>query len=257
MKKIFFYLGFAALLLGYLNPNHFQPWLTIQSEVLAYVFMFILLAVFLVAAKNIEINIYVAGLSLLIILNLVVQLVFSVYSFKSDVVFVALYLTGFLFSVIFGQNIKNIRPAFQTEFLIFLSLCGFACSLLAIYQTLIIPADNLNLWSSSFYPPLRASSNLSQPNHFGIVASTGIASLCCLEKKGTISRGFFLFSAIFLSLCCGASVSKASMLAVVAISLFYLVLSDNKKKGFVFLINIPVFLFSALYYFRKLKNTGF
>lgn len=199
-RKIFLILTTFTILLSWLIPNHYVPWLTSHSEFFAFASLLILsIFVFKFIPKIyiVQINIFILFLILIPIIQFFTGKIF----FWGDTLIVIIYLLGFFCALTIGFNISKDVSLKKNIYIVLCSTILFASIVsvfLAIKQWLL--QSNGQLWLVEFPLGARPFANFAQPNTCATFLSFGlIASLYLYEKKyinkfcGILLASFILF----------------------------------------------------------------
>ncbi len=199
-EKVFLILASITILLSWLIPNHYVPWLTSHSEFFAFASL-IILSIFIFKFIN---HIYIPKNNifiLLLILIPIIQFLLGKIFFWGDAFIVFIYLFSFFYALCLGFNISKGPFLKQNIYLIFYSMILFASVVsvfLAMKQWLLQSSGQL--WLVDFPLNARPFANFAQPNTLATFLCMGLmASLYLYEKKyinkfsGVLISSYILF----------------------------------------------------------------
>lgn len=189
-----------TILLSWLIPNHYVPWLTSHSEFFAFASL-IILSVFIFKFIN---CIYIPKNNIFILLLMlipIVQFLLGKIFFWGDAFIVFIYLFSFFYALSLGFNVSKGPFLKNNIYLIFYSIILFASVVsvfLAMKQWLL--QSNGQLWLVDFPSNARPFANFAQPNTLATFLCMGLmTSLYLYEKKyinklsGILISSFILF----------------------------------------------------------------
>lgn len=225
-------IGCLLLLLGWLQPLHFLPWVSWHSESLVF-FVVLLLAwngIFCAAKKSPStfISFPVTAIPLIALVFLIwLQAATGSILFVGDAVVFTVYLVICLASMAMGHASGKDRKTYTV--LAFTLVTG------AFLSAVVAFAQVFELWEDAVWinrmPQLRRpGGNLGQPNHLATLLLMGMASLLFLFESSKLKA---LPSAlIFLLLCTAlaATESRTGILSFFLLSGWWFV--KNKRVGF-------------------------
>lgn len=242
MQPVFVVGSFVLLVLGWLVPGKFLPWVSFQNEALAF------LAVLLGAWTGIAVSFRKDGIEkigipmaavpfLALAVVAILQGATGAIAFWGDVWMFLLYLSLCLVCLTLGfsatsptlRRFSATQPAtLQTATAITLLVGAVISAVMALAQVLEVWQDSG--WVLRLTTLRRPGANLSQPNHLATLELAGIASLIFLNharKLGRLSMG-----AIFALLCVSlaATESRTGALGFVAMICWWFV--KRKQVGF-------------------------
>lgn len=208
------------LLLSWLIPLHFLPWVSWHGEMLAFAMVFLLAwrGLLKVAHQGLSKPIIFPWATIpLLSLGVVAiaQAASGLVVFRGDVLVFELYVALCVICMVLGFSLDRksspLRPASVTGNSHPRALIGLAILLVmgALVSAVVAFAQVLELWDGAFWinrmPGLRRpGGNLGQPNHLATLLLMGVASLLYLYEsdrlRATSSMSIFLVLAIALGI---------------------------------------------------------
>lgn len=252
--------GFLLLFLSWLQPLHLSPWVSWHSEVLAFAatVWFFFVAMYEQSRSSIKcLSIpYIAAVPLTIVLLVIVQYSQGMIAFGGDAYIYSIYLFTCTFALIAGFNWPSQAEALQSRLTVSFPVHQMAMAVLAggVTSVLIAVIQCLDVWKWSEWivrmPTVgRPGGNLGQPNHFATLLVMSMASLVYLFKWQKVSWSFCLFLLLTLGFGVAMSGSRAGLLSVSVLSIWWLAKSDTaelKVRAYVFAGVSLSFLFLVL-----------
>lgn len=245
MQLTIFATGFC-LVISWLVPLHFLPWVSWHNELLAFLAVFALAGVTLLRLllKNKRTQIPIPKSAIVffgLLLILVIQTMTGLITFAGDALVIGMYMSLCFMAVMLGYGpIETTCPLLAhgdiakkpwcgVEMLAFVLLVGaLASALIAFVQVLDVWEDNN--WIARMLDLRRPGGNLAQPNQLATLLLMGIASMLFLYELGRLSA----WSAvpIFLVLCTGlaATESRTGVLSFLMLTIWWSV--GRARVGF-------------------------
>lgn len=198
--KVFLIIASVTILLSWLIPNHYVPWLTSHSEFFAFASLIILSVFIFKSISNICIpkkNILILSLILIPIVQFLMGKIF----FWGDTFIVFIYLFGFFYAVCLGFNLYKQLFFKKNIYLIFYSIILFAAiiSVFLAMKQWLLQSDG-QLWLVDFPQNARPFANFAQPNTLATFLIMGLISLLYLfekQKLNVISSSLMALLIIF------------------------------------------------------------
>lgn len=214
------HIGIGLLLMAWMQPLHFLPWMSWHSEVLAFIAVLFMSAGVLAQifnTRNPALTVPRAVFPLLLLFAIaVVQVGSERISFVGDGVVISIYLALCLFGLFVGAHTR--------------SLYSLALALLvgAICSVLIELVQAFDVWESVTWisRPLgvrRPGGNLGQPNQLATLLLMGVASLTYLFESRRISAMFAGMLTVLL--LCGLAIteSRTGVLSLLVMGTWWLI----------------------------------
>lgn len=208
-------LGLALLVLSWLLPNHYPPWATFHSDVVAFAafgaFAFAAGIGAPVSAPRSRAPVAVLALAAVPLL----QYAFGLLSFHGDALLAVIFLAGLAGSLHIGLRQGSSESAARKTvagFAIAIALAGCASTGLAIVQWLRME-EILGIFIANIGDSQRPFANFGQPNLFGTLAVMAVASTVFLYEQRKLGPAAAAATAFFLSLGLALSQSRAAFLA--------------------------------------------
>lgn len=195
-SKIFKWGYIGSLSLGWLIPNHYQPWPSFYLE--AWVALLLLLGSARIALSGqynrealFEISLVSAGLICLPW----IQHCFGLIPLAADAVISMIYLAGFTLAILLGGRWERLAPlTFPDALFAALLIAGLLSFVLQLCQWTGIAGMDSLLMGPGYGRP---AANLGQPNHLATLFLWSILATAWLNARGSIGR----LLAIFISGC--------------------------------------------------------
>lgn len=215
MMPIFAFFFALLLVVSWLLPIHFDPWLTAYPEILAAFALCVALWGLLLAPKH-SLQLPKSSLAILLIaLVPLAQWMTGTVVFGADAWLSAGFIAILVGSLWLGFNLQalsihsastlptSIPPTQQTHnyavgFAWFLIIAALISCFLALLQWL---KSDGSLWLLALNPKFRPSANLGQPNNLATLLGFGLAAVLYLFEKRMISA--FIASSITLAIFAG------------------------------------------------------
>lgn len=228
-----FHAGAASLLLlSWLVPIHFLPWVSWHSEVLAF-FAVLLLAWHCLSGSakktlSATISFPVSTIPLFVLALLIwLQAAIGLITFWGDAFVLTLYLVISIAGMALGYACSNEQKTYTV----------LACTLLlgAFFSAVVAFAQTFELWEASAWinrmlQLRRPGGNLGQPNQLATLLLMGLAGLLFLyesSKLGTLASGLF---ALTLLAGVAATESRTGVLSFLILILWWV--AKRKSLGF-------------------------
>lgn len=213
-----FWAALAALLLavGWLLPNHSLPWTTFHADAwVAAVFSMIGVVVLFKSMEGIRfyaLNLF-SGLMVLMTLG---QFAIGLLPFAGQAFMVFLYLMGFLFAQVIGQQWQKWRPAWLGDIL-FLAI-GVASTTsvgLQLYQWLGLTRGSglTDIWILDL-GGVRPYANLGQPNQLATLLLWGLLACAWSVYRAYLGRVGATLAAAFFLVGLALTQSRSGMLGL-------------------------------------------
>lgn len=212
-------LAAAALVVAWLLPNHYSPWVTAYQEFSAFIAGLLLLATMLLTAQ-VKLPPALLGFFLLPIIPLL-QLYFGLIYFAGDAWITSVYLFGFALMLLVGYTLaaQVISRDFFVRLLAGLFVFASVLSVwIALRQWLLLPGS---MWMADMPSGGRPFANMGQPNSLATLLCMGLAGVLYIYEKhllGSVAAGLL---AGFLLLGVALTQSRAPWLAAVAMVVFW------------------------------------
>ena len=195
--KIIYPLSFFSLLIGWLLPIHFPPWVTSYQEFIAAVSLFLLLMI-MIKNKNNCIGVFVIFIIVIPAMP-AVQYFKSWINYSGDMLHSVIYVVLFGLSVFVGENIdSNKKEVDFQQWLGWIFIIGSLLSLfIAVLQWLKISEGS----DIALFTPLEGSrpyANLGQPNGLATLFGFGLAGVFYLFEKQKVKNYLALVLALLL-----------------------------------------------------------
>lgn len=237
------YLSLAFLLLAWLVPLHFLPWVSWHSDALA--FLAVLALAWGIAAnsifhkKLIDVSVPSVALPFLALMVVaIVQFAAGVMTFSGDVLVIGFFVSLCIISLTIGYGI-SIRATEQPARLQHQSapaLIAWAMISGGLASSTVAFAQVFEVWSHSEWivrmsTLRRPGANLAQPNHLASLLVMAVASLYFLYELKKISPAFFALVLFIFCLSLAATESRAGALSFALLLGWWLVKRPAIARG--------------------------
>lgn len=208
------------LALAWLLPNHAVPWTTFHSE--AWMgFVFACVGLIALAFPRRKLNFYSINVVTLLFIPLpFVQYYFGLLPFFGQAAMGAIYIAGFLFAQIAGQQLQAWRPRWTGNIFFGAILAAALVSVgMQLFQWLGFARDSglTAIWIVAV-DTLRPSANLAQPNLLATLILWGIISVLWFNAYDLITKNSCVFIVLFLLVGLALTQSRSGL-----VGLFFLV----------------------------------
>lgn len=243
-------LALLFLLLAWLLPNHYRPWITVYQEFSA--FLAILFGLFsLIHVRKIYIPVEAIFFVLIAIVPFI-QYMVGVILFSGDALIVIVYLVGFSAALTLGYNLYcNARWSAIVSFLAGASILASVLSgWMALSQWLSISSS---IWVADLPPGARPFANLAQPNNLASLLFIGLFSVGYFYEKGKLGKLSSSLLALFILFCIALTGSRTSWVVSVVcfVFMFWRPIRRNARIStyyasvwllvyFLFVIGVPI-----------------
>lgn len=219
-----FVAGCAVIVLAWLAPNHYPPWLAFHSDALAACAAVLWTAAALLAlaqeragfAPAVSIVPFVAAALAAVPCA---QAVAGLIQFAGDACIVSLYLLGFALCIWAGESSRRADgfdgacTALAGAFVV----GALASAWIALAQWLGLYGS---LWLADLPPRARLYANLAQPNQLATLLNCALAFVGWLRATGRLGRGTALLVGVVLVFVLCGTQSRAGWLGFAAIAAF-------------------------------------
>jgi hypothetical protein len=218
---------FAALslLVSWLVPHHYYPWLTGDSEFLAFAAALILSLI--IFYKKIIIPRAALLFSLTALIPLI-QWLSGIIFFSGDAIIAVFYLLGFSAVIMVGYNLtrdESIRaPSYQA--LASLFIIGAALSALIAVRQWLGLSQGFSFFEAA-NSGLRPFANLGQPNNLATLLCMGLAGVLLLFEQRKFGRVIASALAICLIFGVALTLSRTAWVGAIFAGVFWYCKSGN------------------------------
>lgn len=218
-----FLVGQLIFVLAWLVSDHYPPWHSFHSEMLAWVGLAALVAGALLGIKNKlavpKLSLWIAGASLLPW----VQYAAGISLFAGDAWLSSIYLTGLLMAVIVGYGsgcAQSLDTSHRIDGLMHcLWLAAFFSAAIGLAQWLSFE-EFLGVFVVHADSGARAMGNIGQPNQLATLLIMGMAAYLLVYERRIIGEFAFLLGICFLTLVLILAQSRTGMLSVFVVTIF-------------------------------------
>lgn len=197
--KLFLILASIAILLSWLTPNHYAPWLTSHSEFSVF-FALLMSAVTLFFSLNaIKISKKYLFFIILAIIPLMQFSLGKIYFF-GDALIASIYIVAFFVALIVGYNISINSVLDKKEIFVYfcsvLIISSIVSVMIALLQWLIL--TNNNIFIADLSPNARPFANFAQSNTLATFLCMGVMASLYLYEKSYINKFCGILLASFI-----------------------------------------------------------
>lgn len=227
--SVFFWLkatacaGMLLLCLAWLVPNHYRPWPSFHSELLAFIGITLLLGSRLLIGAN-KLQLPRIVVCLLLVAGVPwLQFLVGVTQYGGDALTVSLYFAGLLGAMAVGythQQAKTPAQGSSIALMHVLWLGALVSAAIGLVQWLSLH-DEFSLLITESTLGDRAMGNLAQSNHLSTLLLLGAVALACVFEKRVIGTMAFVLGVVFLSLLLVLTQSRTGMLGVAVLAVFF------------------------------------
>lgn len=223
----------ALLLVSWLNPNHYLPWIVFENEAAAFASALLAALALLVQGRKV----FVASSYIVFVITMALAVVaqyflgaisWQVFGLGS------LYLSAFFLCIVVGYGLRQDQTPVADSFekiVLFIALLGAAISAGVV----------LCQWlrTESYYPlfmsengNLRPYGNLGQPNNQATLLLTGVLCVELLLRKKAIRVSVACVCMLLLIPALSATGSRTALLSAIVAAAYLLVIGRARKFGF-------------------------
>lgn len=229
MKFLLLLLAGILIISAWLTPVHYRPWVTYTGELLAFIALFAVAAVYL--KEKIQLPKITLPLLLLSFVPLI-QWVFGEVYFFSTALLCFCFTFAFWLSTVFGYNLSlNTleREKTFTQLSFVLSFAGTATAIFAIMQWMNVD-EKFSLVMD--FRANRPYANFAQPNHMASFLIISLLANLYLFEKQKLKKILILLSSIAMVFAVALSQSRTSWVACCCILIYG---AYQYYKGFIHL----------------------
>lgn len=224
---------FSTLLLivSWLLPNHYSPWVSSYHDFSAFAAGLLLIAGLLCARIAITIKLprifsYISALSFIPAL----QYTTGIVDLSGDALISCLYLLGFSVMLATGYNLANtdtLRPALINWLAGALIIAATISVWLALYQWTLQPSS---FWIADLPPNGRPFANLGQPNQLATLLSMSLAAVLFFYEKHLLHRISSSLLALLLLFAIALTQSRTPWLMAIFFVVLWLWKFDSAQR---------------------------
>lgn len=223
LSSTIFLVGQLIFVLAWLASDHYPPWHSFHSEMLAWVGLVALVVGALLGAKNKlavpKLSLWIAGAVLLPW----VQYAAGISLFAGDAWLSSIYLAGLLMAVIVGYGsgcAEGLDTSHRIDGLMHcLWLAAFLSAAIGLTQWLSLE-EFLGVYIVHADAGARAMGNIGQPNQLATLLIMGMAAYLIVFERRIIGQFTFLVGICFLTLVLILAQSRTGMLSVLVVTVF-------------------------------------
>lgn len=256
-KPIWFLFASCILASVWLLPNHYEPWTSWQSDALIGMWVVGATLYRLLDQKKIIWTFPTVFLSFCILIS-IAQWGGGILFYTGQLYITSWYIGATMLAFIIGQNwSKSNFNELGDLIFVAIAVAAFVSVGLNLGQWLdIVAEDPVATWIM-LGSPMRAVSNLNQPNQTGTLLTWGIAGLLWGRYRGVIRPGFVLMGAAWMMVGMVLTQSRTSVLEVAAVTglLFLHQYHSGVSRRFAFAFTLLAVGFAAIFFSWSFINT--
>ncbi|WP_286740353.1 MULTISPECIES: O-antigen ligase family protein [Acinetobacter] len=245
MYKYISIISLALLVLGWLYPYHYAPWLVAENE-----FFILLIPCFLslplIRNKEFKINELFIFPIILLLFSFIQYLLLDYY-FLEDFILVSIYSIFILLVLIISQTQKN-----KEHIILILKTIIFLCLINSII--ILFQYFNINsIFILEHTGTKRFYGNIGQPNHLSTLFMMGIVSSILLYNKKIIKIQLLYIISIYLILFVFLTGSRTGVLALLSLAFLGFIFRTKQsiKFSMTFFGTLILIYFLSNYLFSK------
>lgn len=227
----------SLLIWSWLQPLHLLPWMSLHSEVLAFIAILAATANSLFSGKYKK-KILLPRLAIWVVLFslvVVVQYAFGKIQYFGDLIVYLLYLSAALLALLIGGN--SDRSDELLDVMSFVVLIGGSITvIILLLQVLGMDVD------SQYVNPMpqlrRPGGNMGQPNHAATLFVMAIAGVCYLGVRRYLSALLVTLFLFVLILGLAITESRSGLISLLLMSIFGVIklLIDKRRSAVVYVL---------------------
>lgn len=237
---------FSLLVLAWLLPNHYLPWLSAYQEFC--MFLTALVFNFLLIIKNKTHIPRVGYFIFLISLIPLIQFYLGIIYNLGDALLVSMYIGFFLIALIGGYSISKLKYKNRIEILNFFLISFLFSSIVSVglqlNQWLLLDG---NIWIVDLAPNARPFANVAQPNLLSTLLIIGLFSVFYFYENHKINKFSSSLAAIFIIFGIALTFSRTAWIFCIVFIVFYLFKKRIIKDEF-YLKPLSVFIWSGVFF---------
>ncbi len=212
--------GWALLLLSWLVPNHYRPWVSYHNELVAFVAIALLTASHLLEAKPFPLPplaLWVAACVVIVWCQWAAGLVY----FAGDALICSIYLVAMIGTIGLGYADSNARPKLLARLTQVVWLAALASAMIGLLQWLSLESVVAGFTAQSDIGS-RPMANVAQPNQLATLLLMGIAALSFTFERHAIGTLAYLLALSFMSFVLVLTESRTGVLCAVTLAMYAL-----------------------------------
>lgn len=206
-----------CLLLAWLLPNHYRPWVSAYQDFLA--FGAVVLGFFTLVLLRRTVVPVEAFFFVLVALVPIAQFFIGTIYFSGDAILPVVYLLGFSAALVTGFNVYSVN-----RWGIVLEWFAGACILAAVVSGATALAQWLSLvntiWIADLPPGARPFANMAQPNNLASLLFLGLFAVHYFYEKYRLGRLSSSVLALFILFCIALTGSRTSWVVALSVLIF-------------------------------------
>lgn len=216
-------IGALLLLLAWMTPLHFLPWVSWHNEVFAFMAVLVLAwqGLFLIARGN-ALSIISFPVTVLPLIGLITligfQLAAGVITFAGDALVFALYIVTCMACMAMGYAASH-QQTIYVQLAATLLLGAFISTIIAFVQ--VFEVWETSPWINRMQQLRRPGGNLGQPNQLATLLLMGLTSLLFLYESKKLGAQLSTLLALILLIGIAATESRTAVLSFIVLGLWW------------------------------------
>lgn len=248
------FIGFFGV--AWLVPNHYYPWASFWSDLVASITIAGLLLSYLISKRNKRIYLpHIFLLFLLISFVPLIQILVGVINFSGDGWVSSLYLLGFSMSIALPKLLRCDMKSLMGTMAWMVLISSLISLVLAVSQWLNVNYIGVFLIDMPYGG--RPYANIGQPNNLGTVFVLGIVAIWALFNYEKLSSTMAMFLSLLLSFGIAMCQSRTAILEMIVFLIAVLLLKRrvNLKINSFQLIFVFILMAASLWMWPKVNNS--
>ena len=214
--------GLTLFTFSWLLADHYSPWESFHSEAMSFLGILFLSIGLITIKKKIAIPKIIFWIIFMGLLPWF-QYFYEIVIFSGDAFLASLYISSFLFSILFGFFIATVESKKAIDLIIKLALSFWIAALISaiigLVQWLQL-TEALGIYVVQADKGARALGNLGQPNQLATLLLMGLASLVYLHERNVVGKLTLLLAVSFVTMILVMTQSRAGIVSVLIVGFF-------------------------------------
>jgi O-antigen ligase len=209
-------LALAALLLGWLAPNHYLPWTSFHGEAAAFAALCLLAASTTLRSAWLRPDGVTLG-ALVVLGVILLQWALGQIAYAGDAALSALFVAGFAIAYALGRALPAVEAPRRMTLLAGTVVAAACISVfigLLQWQHL---EQTFGIFAADRGPDMRVYGNLAQPNHLATLCLMGVVFALWLRQRAVIRGWQFVLLVAWLSFGLTITESRSGLLGAVVV----------------------------------------
>ena len=223
----------ACVVVSWLNPNHYHPWVVFENEAVAFAGILLAAMALMLRGRVASVASGYLALVLFTMFAVLAQYGMDMVSWQS-LGLGYLYLGAFALSIVVGyglhHDVTTVTTSVEKSILFSVLLATMISSCIVLSQWLHI--ESYYPLAMSEHGSFRPFGNLGQPNNQGTLLVTGVLCAELMLRSNTISPSVAGVSLLILLPAIAATGSRTAILSATVAVAFLLFFTRPRKYGF-------------------------